>query len=41
MKGHDAKVQADYIWVKDPSNALRGLHDVRNDTFVVSFQLMF
>ena len=44
IKGHDAKIQANYIWVDEPdddSNQARGLREVRNNVFVVNFQVMF
>lgn len=43
MRKHDAKIQANYVFVDDPSsgNSLRGLREVRNDVFVVNFQVGF
>ena len=43
IKGFDAKLQANYIWVDEPSdgNPNRGLREVRNNVFVVNFQVMF
>jgi hypothetical protein len=40
---HDAKIQANYVFVDDPSsnNELRGLREVHNDVFVVNFQVSF
>ena len=43
IKNHNAKIQANYIVVDEPSdgNPDRGLREVRNNVFVVNFQLMF
>jgi len=43
IKGHDAKIQANYIIVDDPSGESpdRGLREVQNNVFVVNFQIMF
>ena len=43
LKGHDAKIQANYIWVDEPGdgNLDRGIREMRNNVFVVSFQVMF
>lgn len=45
IKGHNAKVQANYNWVDlgagEHSNATRQFHNVRNDSFVINFQVMF
>lgn len=41
LSGHEAKIQANYMWVDDPQSSIRGLREVRNDTFVVNFQVMF
>ncbi|MCK6474038.1 MAG: OprO/OprP family phosphate-selective porin [Planctomycetes bacterium] len=43
ISGHNAKVQANYNWVNDPdegNNAeARGFREVRNDSFIVNFQV--
>jgi hypothetical protein len=43
IKKHDAKIQANYIVVDEPSdgNPTRGLREVNNNVFVVNFQVMF
>jgi hypothetical protein len=41
IKGHDAKIQANYIWVNDPGNHNRGLREVKNNQFILNFQVMF
>ncbi|HYG75635.1 MAG TPA: porin [Planctomycetota bacterium] len=41
IKGYDAKIQANYLFVRDPDSPKRGLRDVNNDVFVVNFQVMF
>ncbi|HYF49638.1 MAG TPA: porin [Planctomycetota bacterium] len=43
IKGHDCKIQANYIWVDEPSdnNPNRGLREVDNNQFVLAFQVMF
>ncbi|HYG75944.1 MAG TPA: porin [Planctomycetota bacterium] len=43
IKGHNAKIQLNYNWVDDPStsSAGRAFHDVKNDNFVVNFQVWF
>ena len=44
IKGHNAKVQANYNIVDlpaDKSSPNRVFHDVRNDNFVINFQVMF
>ncbi|MFH0938631.1 MAG: porin [Planctomycetota bacterium] len=41
LKNHDVKLQANYIWVNDPSDNTRGLREVKNNVFVVAFQVMF
>lgn len=44
IKGHNAKIQANYNWVNEPnerSNASRTFREVRNDNFVVNFQVWF
>lgn len=43
IKGHDCKIQANYIWVDEPSdgNPGRGIREMRNNVFVVAFQVMF
>ena len=43
MMKHNSKIQANYMWVNDPSsgNEARGLREVRNDVFVVNFQFGF
>jgi len=42
IKGHDAKIQANYIWVDEPEiDNGRGFREIRNDVFVVNFQVMF
>ena len=41
IKGYDARIQMNYIAVRDPVNALRGIRDYSNNTFIMSFQVMF
>ena len=41
LKGHDAKIQTNTIFVSDPYNRQRGFRNWHNDVFVVSFQVMF
>jgi phosphate-selective porin len=42
LKGHDVKLQANYIWVDEPEERdQRGLREVKNNTFIVNFQVMF
>jgi hypothetical protein len=42
IKGHNAKIQANYNFVNNPDGpAQAGFHNVRNDSFVVNFQVMF
>jgi len=43
IKGHNAKIQLNYVIVDDPdvSTAGRDFHDVNNDCFVVNFQVWF
>jgi len=43
IKGHNAKIQANYNAVDEQSdgNPGRGLREVRNDNFVVNFQVAF
>jgi hypothetical protein len=44
IKGHNAKIQLNYNWVNEPndrSNAVRSFHEVKNDNFVVNFQVWF
>jgi hypothetical protein len=41
IKGHDVKLQANYIFVRNPHDANLGLHNMRNNVFVVAFQVMF
>jgi len=39
IKGHDAKIQANYIIVDDPSSPKRGIAEVDNNVFVLNFQV--
>lgn len=43
LKGHNAKIQANYNWVNEPDEnnnfARRRFREVRNDNFVVNFQV--
>jgi hypothetical protein len=43
LKKYDARIQANYLFVDDPSsgNPIRGFREVRNDVFVVNFQVGF
>lgn len=43
IKGRETRLQANYMFVDDPSsgNPVRGLREVRNDVFVVNFQVGF
>ena len=42
IKGHDAKIQMNYNWVGDPSGpAAARFHNVKNDNFIVNFQVAF
>ncbi len=43
LRGNNAKLQANYIWVDEPSdgNAQRGLREIRNNVFAVNFQVAF
>jgi hypothetical protein len=42
IKGHNAKIQANYNFVRNPDGpAAAPFHDVKNDSFVVNFQVMF
>jgi hypothetical protein len=43
IKKHDAKIQANYIIVDEPSdhNPNRGLREVNNNMFILNFQVMF
>ena len=44
LKGHNAKLQANYSWVNDPtrkSDASQSFHNVRNDVFALNFQVAF
>jgi len=41
IRAHDVKLQANYIIVDDPGNKARGLREVKNNVFVVAFQVMF
>ena len=42
IKGHDAKIQLNYNWVDNPDGpAAAQFHGVRNDNFLVNFQVAF
>jgi hypothetical protein len=43
IKGHNAKIQANYNWVREGTegHVARGTREVRNDNFVVNFQVAF
>jgi hypothetical protein len=41
LKGHNAKIQANYNFVNNPGGGLRTFHHLQNDNFVVSFQVAF
>ena len=41
VKGDNAKFQANYLWVKDPVDVNRGLREIKNNVFVLNFQLAF
>jgi len=41
IKGHDAKIQMNYNWVQDPQNTAHNFHNVRDNSFVVNFQVAF
>ena len=41
IRAHDVKIQANYIIVDDPHNSDRGLREVKNNVFVLAFQVMF
>lgn len=42
IKGHNAKIQANYNIVNNPDGSVTTpFHDVRNNSFVVNFQVMF
>jgi phosphate-selective porin len=43
IKGHNAKIQANYNWVKEGTegSVARGTRSVNNDNFVVNFQVAF
>ena len=41
IKGHDAKIQMNYNAMKDPDGGHNNFHNVRNNSFVVNFQVAF
>ena len=41
IKGNDAKIQLNYNNVVNPQNSIANFHNVRNDSFVVNFQVAF
>jgi hypothetical protein len=42
IKGHDAKIQANYNWVRNPDGGdAYSFHGVDNNNFIVSFQVAF
>jgi hypothetical protein len=42
IKGHNAKIQANYNFVSNPEGSkTTDFHDVSNNSFVLSFQVMF
>ncbi len=41
IKGHNAKIQANYNWIENPHAGAYHFHDVKNDSFVISFQVAF
>jgi hypothetical protein len=41
LKGDNSKFQGNYIWVVDPSDPAIGLRKVRNNVFVLNYQVMF
>ena len=45
IKGHNAKIQGNYNFVNEPSGLERGglvnFHNVKNDNFIISFQVAF
>jgi len=43
IKGHNAKIQGNYNWVLEPEDdhSGRGFREVRNDNFIVNFQVAF
>ncbi len=41
IKGNDAKIQLNYNNVSNPQNSIANFHNVRNDSFVVNFQVAF
>jgi hypothetical protein len=41
IKGHDAKIQMNYNSTRDPEGGNHNFHNVRNDSFVVNFQVAF
>lgn len=41
IKGNNARIQANYNAVRDPSGNSHNFHNVRNDSFVISFQVAF
>ncbi|HEY3320710.1 MAG TPA: porin [Planctomycetota bacterium] len=41
IKGYDARVQANYLWVDEPENKFRGLREAKNNVFVINYQVMF
>jgi len=41
IKGHDAKIQLNYNSMKNPEGGSSNFHNVRNNSFVVNFQVAF
>ena len=43
IKGHDAKIQANYnfVWNPNPDRPDLSFHNTRDDSFVVNFQVAF
>lgn len=41
IKGYDARVQLNYMMVDDPHEPFRGLREVKNDMFIMCFQVLF
>lgn len=45
IKGHNAKIQLNYNWIKNPdrqdAGGNRNFHDLNNDSFVANFQVAF
>jgi hypothetical protein len=41
IKGHDAKIQMNYNSMKNPEGGVNNFHNVRNNSFVVNFQVAF